>query len=127
MQAPEADVLSLGAVPEEAGGEDEGDVEELEEVIEAAKQNKRMLADRNASLQNKVHQVRPCTTVLPLTTWDGRGGGWEVGVAVLQGPRPRRDVRCLHLCKYSSVLGLQLVVTVSQLVAAWPTEAQYSS
>ncbi|KAL3136322.1 hypothetical protein ABBQ38_005586 [Trebouxia sp. C0009 RCD-2024] len=56
FKAPEADVLSLGAVPEEAGGEDEGDVEELEEVIEAAKQNKRMLADRNASLQNKVHQ-----------------------------------------------------------------------
>lgn len=71
MQAPEADVLSLGAVPEEEGGEEEGDVEELEEVIEAAKQNKRMLADRNASLQNKVHQVRPCITVLPLKTWDG--------------------------------------------------------
>ena len=50
-------MLNLGAVPEEAEGEEEADAEELEEVIEAAKQNKRMLAERNASLQNKVHQV----------------------------------------------------------------------
>ena len=58
MQAPEADVLNLGSVPEEGvEGEGGGDEEELEEVIEAAKQNKRMLAERNASLQNKVHQV----------------------------------------------------------------------
>ena len=57
LQAPEADVLNLGAAPEEAEGEEEADAEELEEVIEAAKQQKRMLAERNASLQNKVHQV----------------------------------------------------------------------
>lgn len=63
----------MGAVPEEGEGEDEGDVEELEEVIEAAKQNKRMLAERNASLQNKVHQVwQHCIT---LTAWDG----WRLG------------------------------------------------
>lgn len=35
-----------------------GDVEELEETIEALKQQKRMLAERNAGLQNKVHQAR---------------------------------------------------------------------
>ncbi len=57
MQAPVADVLNLGSVPEEQEGEDEAHAEELEETIEAAKQQKRMLAERNASLQNKVHQV----------------------------------------------------------------------
>ena len=68
VQAPQADVLSLGAVPEEAEGEEEADAEELEEVIEAAKQSKRMLAERNASLQNKVHQVStssPCFAACP--------------------------------------------------------------
>lgn len=58
MQAPEADVLNLASVPEEQEGEGEGDVEELEETIEALMQQKRMLAERNASLQNKVHQAR---------------------------------------------------------------------
>ena len=56
-QAPETDVLNLASVPEEHEGDDEADVEELEESIEAGKQAKRMLAERNASLQNKVHQV----------------------------------------------------------------------
>ena len=60
VQAPEADVLNLASVPEEQEGEGEGDVEELEETIEALKQQKRMLAERNASLQNKVHQARLC-------------------------------------------------------------------
>lgn len=60
MQAPEADVLNLASVPEEREGEGEGDAEELEETIEALKQQKRMLAERNASLQNKVHQARLC-------------------------------------------------------------------
>ena len=59
MQAPEADVLNLASVPEEREGEGEGDAE-LEETIEALKQQKRMLAERNASLQNKVHQARLC-------------------------------------------------------------------
>lgn len=59
MQAPEADVLNLAAVPEEHEGEEGGEEEELEETIEAAQQQKRLLAERNASLQNKVHQVRP--------------------------------------------------------------------
>jgi len=58
VQAPEADVLNLASVPEEQEGEGEGDVEELEETIEALKQQKRMLAERNAGLQNKVHQAR---------------------------------------------------------------------
>ena len=58
VQAPEADVLNLSSVPEEHEGQDEEDAEELEETIEAAKQHKRMLAERNASLQHKVHQVR---------------------------------------------------------------------
>ena len=54
-------MLNLGAVPEEGEGEEEADVQELEDSIEAAKQAKRMLAERNASLQNKVHQVRLST------------------------------------------------------------------
>ena len=58
MQAPEADVLNLASVPEEHEGEEGGEEEELEEIIEAAQQQKRLLAERNASLQNKVHQVR---------------------------------------------------------------------
>ena len=76
VQAPEADVLNLGSVPEEGvEGEGEGDEEELEEVIEGAKQNKRMLAERNASLQNKVHQVHHCTAhESPLGQRGGRGG-----------------------------------------------------
>ncbi|DBA66193.1 hypothetical protein WJX79_009707 [Trebouxia sp. C0005] len=56
FKAPEADVLNLASVLEEQEGEGEPDVEELEETIEALKQQKRMLAERNASLQNKVHQ-----------------------------------------------------------------------
>ena len=50
-------MLNVSSLPEEHEGQDEEDVEELEETIEAAKQQKRMLAERNASLQNKVHQV----------------------------------------------------------------------
>lgn len=57
---PEADVLDLGSQPAEAHeGDLEADEEELEESIEAAEQHKRLLAERNASLQNKVHQVGP--------------------------------------------------------------------
>lgn len=51
-------MLDLGEQPAEAHeGDLEADEEELEESIEAAEQHKRMLAERNASLQNKVHQV----------------------------------------------------------------------
>ncbi len=67
MQAPEADVLNLASVAEEQEGEGEGDVEELEETIEALKQQKRMLAERNASLQNKVHQARLCHFLLDIS------------------------------------------------------------
>ena len=69
-------MLNLGSVPEEgAEGEGEGDEEELEEVIEAAKQNKRMLAERNASLQNKVHQVNLRTALEQPLGEGGRLGG----------------------------------------------------
>lgn len=57
-QVPEADVLDLGNQPSESHeGDIEADEEELEESIEAAEQHKRMLAEHNASLQNKIHQV----------------------------------------------------------------------
>ena len=77
-------MLTLGSVPEEGEvGEGEGDEEELEEVIEAAKQNKRMLAERNASLQNKVHQVNHRAALEHLKRgWGGGGGGRETGVGV---------------------------------------------
>ena len=78
-------MLTLGSVPEEgAVGEGEGNEEELEEVIEAAKQNKRMLAERNASLQNKVHQVHHRAALEHLKRgWGGGGGGGrETGVGV---------------------------------------------
>ena len=58
-----------------AVGAGEGDEEELEEVIEAAKQNKRMLAERNASLQNKVHQVNLRTALEQPLGEGGRLGG----------------------------------------------------
>ncbi|KAL3147376.1 hypothetical protein ABBQ32_002856 [Trebouxia sp. C0010 RCD-2024] len=83
FKAPEADVLSLGAVPEEEGGEEEGDVEELEEVIEAAKQNKRMLADRNASLQNKVHQYLEARNKGRVVAAPGRDSRQGLDVAYL--------------------------------------------
>lgn len=90
-------MLNLGSVPEEGPeGEGEGDEEELEEVIEAAKQNKRMLVERNASLQNKVHQVNHRSA---LEQPFGEGKGW-VEPAPCQHAQP--NTSCDAIVPYQS-------------------------
>ncbi|KAL0020312.1 hypothetical protein WJX77_006680 [Trebouxia sp. C0004] len=74
FKAPEADVLNLESVPEEQEGEGEADVEELEETIEALKQQKRMLAERNASLQNKYLEARNKGRLVSTPSRDSRQG-----------------------------------------------------
>ena len=97
-------MLNLGSVPEEGPkgeGEGEGDEEELEEVIEAVKQNKRMLAERNASLQNKVHQVSHYTALQQLLF---RRGAVERGGRGCVSPQSQTQYVLLSSLNYPTLL-----------------------